>query len=166
MSSKWDDRYFSGYTAAAQWVQPYDGADAMAFQLRPGQSASQAVKDFLTGPTIADYRVIGVASEMDELRDELGDQKFDKLFGSADSGTDGAIPMSQRLKITSAMYTLPFWDQMMEIAAGDDIAAAEAAEPAVAAGVEEAPEQLTVTSRPTPEAVGAELGVEREEDYA
>ena len=83
---KWEDRFVHGHTAAKGWNQPYEGRYDMTFTLKAGHSASQAVKDFLAGPTIADYRVIGVAIEMEELRDELGDQKFDRLFGSKNAG--------------------------------------------------------------------------------
>jgi hypothetical protein len=164
-TSKWDDRYYSGHTSAAQWVQPYDGAEPMAFDLKPGQSASQAVKDFLAGPTIGNFEVIGVAMEMDELRDTLGDQAFDRLFGSADSVQDAAISQGQRLKITAGMFTVPFWDQMMEIAAGESLEQSgnDAPAPAVAAGVEQTSQQ-SVTSHPAPEAIAAELGVTRDEE--
>ena len=164
---KWDDRYHSGHTSARQWIQPHDGPEPMVFDLKPGHSASQAVNDFLVGPTIADYRVIDVASELAELRDTLGDQTFDRLFGSADAQQDAAIASAQRLRITSEMYTLPFWDQMMELAAGESIEPrSEPAPAAVAAGVEETTQEAALTSQPAPETIAAELGVVREEEFA
>ncbi len=165
---KWDDKYLHGHTSANQWTQPYEGRYDMAFELKARQSASQAVKDFVAGPTIADYRVIGVAVEMDELRDQLGDQKFDQMFGSADTNTDAKISSAQRLKITAGMYTIPFAAQMLALAADneglDNTEEPEA--PVVEARVEEKPEQGGVTAGPAPEMIAEELGVERNQELA
>ena len=140
----------------------------MTFTLKPGHSAAQAVKDFLTGPTIADYRVIGVAIEMDELRDELGDQKFDQLFGSRIGSEDAQVSSAQRLKITSAMYTIPFRSQMLQIAAEHDAVdrTEEPEAPQIAAQMEEKPLPAGVTAQPAPEMIAEELGVEREQEFA
>lgn len=165
---KWDEKYIHGHTAANGWTQPYEGRYDMAFELQRGHSASQAVKDFVAGPTIADYRVIGVAVEMDELRDQLGDQKFDEMFGSKDSNTDAGISSAQRLKITAGMYTVPFAAQMLALAAeNDSLSKTEEPEaPAVEARVEEKPQQGGVTATPAPEMVAEELGVERQQEFA
>lgn len=166
---KWDAKYVHGHTEAKGWTQPHEGRYDNAFDLKKGHSASQAVKDFVAGPTIADYRVIGVAVEMDELRDTLGDHKFDQMFGSKDALTDAKIPKGQRLKITSGMYTIPFAAQMLAMAAETDAADKKASEPeapAVEARVEEKPEQGGVTAEPAPEMIADELGVEREEEFA
>lgn len=165
LPDRWNDKYVHGHTDAKQWVQPYEGRYDMAFELKPGYSASQAVKDFLAGPTIGDFFVLQVADQIDELRDQLGDQRFDELFGSADVGTDRGISAGQRLKISSAMYTIPFVAQMMELANGTDAGKAdEPEEPAVAAGVEQTPYQGGVTAEPAPEMIAAELGVQREQE--
>jgi hypothetical protein len=165
---KWDDKYIHGHTSANQWVQPYEGRYDMAFELKQRQSASQAVKDFIAGPTIADYRVIGVAMEMNELRDELGDQKFDQMFGSSDTNTDAKISGAQRLKITAAMYTVPFASQMLALAADNEglDKTEEPEAPAVEARVEEKPRQGGVTAGPAPEMIAEELGVERNQELA
>lgn len=166
---KWDDRYFSGHTAATQWVQPYDGGHDMTFKLQRGQSASQALKDFLAGPTIADWRTIAVAIELDELRDNMSDAKFDQLFGSRNGGDDAQIPASQRLQISVAMYTVPFAAQMEALAEQKDEALAhqdEAEAPAVAAQVEDKPLEGGVTQQPAPELVAEELGIEHEQELA
>jgi hypothetical protein len=163
---KWSDNYWSGHTEARQWVQPYEGRYSNHFELKRGQSASQAVKDFLAGPTIGDFRVIDVALEMDELRDTLGDRRFDQLFGSSVTEEDDRISSAQRLQMTSAMYTIPFWDQMMAIADESnavDKAPEEPEPPAVAAGVEEKPE-VQVSQQAAPEAVADELGIQREQE--
>ena len=87
---------FDGPHGAPGWSQPYDGREPFEFHLKHGYSASQAVKDFLAGPTVADYRVIGVALEMDEVRDDIGDRKFDQLFGSKHGDEDAAIERMYR----------------------------------------------------------------------
>lgn len=165
---KWDAKYARGHTAAKQWTQPYEGRYDMVFELERGQSASQAVKDFLAGPTIADFTVISVAIEMNELRDTLGDQRFDRLFGSTDSAADAKISRGQRLKLTPGMYTIPFVAQMLAIAAENDAAdRSEAPEaPAVAAGVEEKPQEAGITAGAAPEMIAEELGVSREQEFA
>jgi hypothetical protein len=166
---KWDDKYLHGHTSARQWTQPYEGRYDMTFTLKTGQSASQAVKDFIAGPTIADWRTLAVAIELNELRDDIGEQKFDKLFGSSDTGVDAQIPAAQRLQISRAMYTVPFAAQMEMLAEQDDDAiehAEEPAPPAVAAQVEDKPHEAGVTAQPAPELVADELGIEREQELA
>ena len=119
-TDKWQDKYAAGHTDATQFVQPYDGKYANEFALRKGQSASEGVEAFLKGLTLSDYRAIGVAQEIDEVRDEMGDQKFDRLFGSKNGEQDAAVPIEQRLKITSSAYTTPIDDQMREIGKKDE----------------------------------------------
>jgi len=164
---KWEDRFVHGHTAANGWTQPYDGRYDMTFSLKKGHSASQAVKDFLAGPTIADYRVISVAIEMDELRDEMGDLKFDRMFGSLNAGDDAQVSSVQRLKITPGMYTIPFRAQMQALANEQDEAATRAQEPPapeVAAQVEDKPLEAGVTAQPAPEMIADEMGVAREQE--
>ncbi|HEY1556619.1 MAG TPA: hypothetical protein VGF94_17410 [Kofleriaceae bacterium] len=112
-SQKWKAEYAYGHTTASQFTQPGE-ANPMSWSLKRGQSASDAIKAFVAGPTIADYRVIGVALELDELRDDMTDNRFDQLFGSRDGHDDAAIPGEHRLHISSAMYTTPFIAKMKE----------------------------------------------------
>ena len=164
---KWDDKYFHGNTSATQWTQPWEGRYDNTFTLKTGQSASQALKDFIAGPTIADWRTLAVAVEMNEVRDTIGDAKFDKLFGSNNSGIDGQIPHSQRLQISQAMYTVPFASNMEMLAEQDDDAiehAEEAEAPAVAAQVEDKPLEGGITAQPSPELIADELGMQREQE--
>ncbi|HEX3761743.1 MAG TPA: hypothetical protein VHW23_23755 [Kofleriaceae bacterium] len=167
---KWDDRYAAGHTEATQWTQPYDGGHDMTFKLQRGQSAAQALKDFIAGPTIADWKTIAVAIELNEVRDGMGDAKFDQLFGSRVVGDDAQIPPAQRLQISVAMYTVPFASQMEALAEQKDEALDASEEepeaPAVAAQVEEKPVEGGVTQQPAPELVAEELGVEREQQFA
>jgi hypothetical protein len=164
---KWDDRYYAGHTEAAQWTQPDDHGNSQTFTLQRGQSASQAVKDFLAGPTIADWRVIALAVEIDDVRDTLGDAKFDALFGSAVEVDDAQIPVAQRLMITQDLYTTTIIEQMEALAEARDEALLhpeEPEQPVVAAQVEEKPLEGEATQQPAPELVAEELGVERERE--
>ncbi|HEX8112646.1 MAG TPA: hypothetical protein VF516_33175, partial [Kofleriaceae bacterium] len=164
---KWDDRYYSGHTDASQWHQPYDHGYANTFTLERGHSASQAIKDFLAGPTIADWRVIALALELDDVRDTLGDRKFDALFGSAIEADDAQIPVAQRLQVSVDLYTIPLANQMKELAEEKDEAILheqEPAEPAVAAQVQDKPLEAGVAQEPAPELVAEELGVDRERE--
>lgn len=119
-SSKWDPKYAAGHTDAQQFVQPYEGRYAFEWSLKKGQSASEGLQNFLKGFTVGEYRSIGVAVEVDEVRDYLGDKRFDQLFGSKDAGEDAQIDPAQRLKITASAYTTPIDEQMKEIAAKDE----------------------------------------------
>jgi hypothetical protein len=105
---------------------------------------------------------------MNELRDELGDQRFDQMFGSSDTLTDAKISGGQRLKITSAMYTVPFAAQMLALAAENEglDKTEEPEAPAVAALVEEKPLQGGVTAGAAPEQIAEERGVERQQEFA
>ena len=166
---KWDDRYYRGHTAAAQFEQPYDLGYDMTFALKPGESASQALADFLAGPTLADWKTIAVVTEMEEVRFSMGNDKFDKLFGSRNGSVDAQIPKSQRLQISVSMYTIPFAAQMEALAAQADQVpeqAEEAPAPQVAAQVEDKPLEGGVTAQPAPQLIADELGMQREQEFA
>jgi len=168
LADKWDDKYERGHTEAKQFEQPYEGRYDMHFTIKRAQSASQALKDFVAGPTIADFRTIAVAVEMNEVRASMGDRKFDRLFGSSEADTDAQIPPSQRLQISSAMYTIPFAAHMDALA--DELDEAdkpkEPEAPAVAAQVEDKPLEAGVTAQPAPEMIADELGIQREQELA
>ena len=160
---KWKDYYRNGHTEAKGWTQPYEHKAVNDFSLKKGHSASEALQAFLRGPTITDYRAALLAEEIDEVRGELGDRKFDQLFGSKDWREDLAVPKEQRLRISSALYTTPLPEQMKAIAAQHDSSLAKPAEPLPAAElearVEEKPESME--QAPEPEIVRQELGLEQ-----
>lgn len=162
---KWQDHYRLGHTAAAGWIQPYERYKVnLEWQLQKGHSASKALQDFIKGPTICDYRTAGVAHEMNEVRHELGDKKFDKLFGSSNSHEDQAIPAAQRLMITPGLYTTPLTDNMRAIArAADEKEQAKPEEkaPAQEARAEEKPKAAEELEQ-DPVVVAQELGVQQE----
>jgi hypothetical protein len=132
--------------------------------LKKGFSASEAIQNFMNGPTICDYRVALLADEIDEVRDELGDIKFDLLFGSKNENDDSRIPASQRLRISSDLYTTPLGDQMKAIAANYDARDGRMEEPEatplVEARVEERPQEVVAKDQ-DPVVVAQELGVEQ-----
>ena len=163
-SEKWNDVYRNGHTEAKGWKQPYEHKKMNDFVLEKGHSASEALAAFMKGPTICDYRVALLADEIDEVRDEMGDIKFDRLFGSKHSGTDQNIPINQRLRISGDLYSTPLTDQMKAIAAESDARdnISEEPEPApiVEARVEEKPAEV-VAKEQDPVVVAQELGVEQ-----
>lgn len=160
---KWKDYYRNGHTEAAGWEQPYEHKAVNDFMLKPGYSASEALQAFLAGPTITDYRAALLAEEIDEVRDEMGDIKFDVLFGSANSTQDSSIPVGQRLRISASLYTTPLPDQMKAIAAEHDMNQNKPAEPPpvaeLEARTEEKPEAMVEEEEP--EIVRQELGLEQ-----
>jgi hypothetical protein len=166
---KWSDNYWRGHTEASQWNQPYEVDYTDHFSLKKGQSASQALKDLITGPTVGNWRVMAVAVEMNELRDTLGDHRFDRLFGSSVDHEDDQITPEHRLTVSTAMYTTPFYEQMLEHAnevdAADNAPQAEPEAPQIAAGLEEKPE-TAVEEAPAPELIAEELGMKREQERA
>lgn len=160
---RWQDHYRNGHTNAAGWTQPYEHKAVNDFSLKKGNSASTALKAFLAGPTITDYRAALLAEEIDEVREEMGDHKFDLLFGSANSDRDGAIPAGQRLRISSALYTTPLPDQMKAIAANYDANLNKPAEPPPVAEVEARTEEKpqAMEEAQEPELVRQELNLEQ-----
>jgi hypothetical protein len=163
---KWKDYYRSGHTEAKGWTQPYEHHAMYDWALEKGTSASQAVQDFIKGPTIADYRVASVANDLDELRDEMGDHKFDRLFGSSNAGQDSKIPPAQRLRISAAAYSVPLIDQMKQIALEADAverpATELAAAPQVEARVEERPKAAMAQDQ-EPAVIAQELGMQHQD---
>ncbi len=159
---KWKDHYRNGHTSATGWNQPYEHRASNDWTLKKGTSASEALKAWMKGPTITDYRAALLADEIDEVRDEFGDRKFDRLFGSANPHEDKAIPVGQRLRISSDAYTTPLTDQMKAMAAEADSLARKPAEPAAAPAVEaRVEEKQTAAKQQDPVVVAQELGIEQ-----
>ncbi len=162
---KWQDYYRAGHTAADGWEQPYENRRIYAWELKKGTSASKAVQDFIKGPTIADYRVAGVAHDLDELRDEFGDHKFDRMFGSANSNEDAKVPLAQRLRISADLYTVPLIDQMKALAREFEAAENKPKEEPKAAPKQEARHEEKAKVKPEqeqePAVVAEELGLQQ-----
>jgi hypothetical protein len=88
---RWREDFRNGYADPTYFerIQPMD------WRLKPGMSASAAMKSWLRGLTIAECNSTVVAIEIDSLRAAIGDAKFDAKFGS----TDHPVPEKQRLRI-------------------------------------------------------------------
>lgn len=163
LPDKWQDHYVNGHTEAQGWEQPTEHKAVNDFTVKRGHSASAALQAFLAGPTITDYRAALLAEEINEVRDELGDIKFDLLFGSADTTVDVAIPAGQRLRISSGLYTTPLPDQMKQIAANHDMNQNKPAEEPPAAELEARTEEKpkSMEEAEEPMIVREELGLEQ-----
>ena len=166
---KWDPKYAQGHTSAAGWIQPYEAqrdSYDMYFELKAGQSASDAIQAFIKGPTIADFRSIGIALELEELRSEWGNSKFDAMLGSNDPDIDAGV--AQRMTICSAMFTTPFIDQLKALAderEAADLAGPEPIAPVVEPRVEDQQAQIAEAEQKeeiAPELLAEELAVQRE----
>lgn len=103
----WKDQYRMGHTWATQFHQPHERGQFMDWELKRGKSASQAIKDWLRGATIAECLTTVVAMEIDSLRAAIGDRRFDKLYGSADSREDSKIRATSRMRISTEINTTP-----------------------------------------------------------
>lgn len=103
----WKDEYRRGHTQASQFTNPSETGAWMDWELKRGQSASQGIKDWLKGATVAECLSTVVALEIDAFRAAIGDRKFDRMFGSADAKEDKAVPHSQRLHVKAGLAGTP-----------------------------------------------------------
>ena len=109
----WKEEYHYGHTQAPQFIQPYEQNKFMDFELKKGQSASDGIRAWLVGATIAECRSAVVAMEIDALRAAIGNHKFDKMFGSADSAEDEKIPEGQRMHVAADAGVTPVANYMV-----------------------------------------------------
>jgi hypothetical protein len=126
---EWKDQYVNGYTEARGWKQPLDHWTDNEFLLEKNTSASQALKDFIAGPTIADWHVAKVALDLRDLLTDVGEQKFDLLFGSSKAAIDQSIPAAQRLRISGADVVTTYVDTLYDIAMHYDARESEPVHP-------------------------------------
>ena len=108
----WQDKYRSGHTQSSAFINPHEKGRWMDWELKKGHSASQAVKEWLAGATVAECLSAVVAIEIDTLRAAIGDKKFDKMFGSADEKEDKAVPAQQRMHIRAGLQGTPVANYM------------------------------------------------------
>ena len=113
----WKDNYRYGHSEAKQFIQPWEAGKFMDWELKKGQSASAAIKDWLKGATIAECLSSVIALEIDTLRASIGDKKFDQLFGSADPTEDAAV--THRMHVSTSMYNTPVGNYMKSTALAD-----------------------------------------------
>lgn len=86
----------------------FDRLHYMDWRLRPGKSASEAIKAWLKGLTIAECTSAIIAIEIDTLRAAIGDDKFDERFGS----TRTVVPASRRLRVRQGRKHTPVEGRM------------------------------------------------------
>jgi peptidoglycan hydrolase-like protein with peptidoglycan-binding domain len=87
----WDDDWRTGHADE----DFFEKLGWMAWRLKPGRSASAAVRKWLKGMTIAECRTTILVIQMDALRAPIGDDAFDARFGSPDE----SLPETTRLLI-------------------------------------------------------------------
>lgn len=102
--ARWKEDYMNGYADPNYFVR----VGFMDWVLKPGVSASAAIKSWLKGLTIAECFTTVVAIEYDTIRAAIGDKKFDELFGS----TEKALALNKRLHIAPPPTTLPLDEYM------------------------------------------------------
>ncbi|MBN1643173.1 MAG: peptidoglycan-binding protein [Anaerolineae bacterium] len=102
----WSPDLRLGYANPAYWVR----VASFHWLLKPGVSASSALKDWLHGLTIAECNSTLVAIQINALRAAVGDSKFDEAFGSADK----PIPLQQRLRVKSGTKGTPLETYMKQ----------------------------------------------------
>ena len=91
----WLDAYLTGHADPELFEQQ----GYMDWTLRPGRSASEAIRAWLAGLTIAECLTTIVAAQWETLRAMVGDRAFDQQFGSSDPLVDAAIPEERRLRV-------------------------------------------------------------------
>jgi hypothetical protein len=97
----WDSDYDSGLADDFYW----DREKPMHWRVKEGRSASNAVKQWFKGLTIAECFSTAIAVQVNTIRAVLGDARFDELYGSQDvkmpksqrleMGVEGATPLTQ-----------------------------------------------------------------------
>lgn len=97
----WRDEYVGGYADPTRFHRHAQ----MIWELLPQQSASAALRSWLTGLTIAECGTVLVAIQLSSLLQVVGDWMFDEMFGSTDPQKQ---PTVHRLRITSNLnHCLP-----------------------------------------------------------
>jgi hypothetical protein len=97
---KWSPEYGSGY-ADPDYFEKL--GSSWNWRLKPRKSASEAIKKWLSGLTVAECLSTVIACEIDAVRAAVGDAKFDSLYGSADKDT----PESRRLHVGTKLSLTP-----------------------------------------------------------
>jgi hypothetical protein len=98
---RWKEEFWHGY-ADPQYFERLGFWD---WQLKKGKSASAAVKSWLKGLTIADCQTTIQTIHYDTIRAAIGDEKFDKEFGSETE----EVPEEQKLRISPLEEKVPLY---------------------------------------------------------
>jgi hypothetical protein len=107
----WRDEYRLGHHYGDQFINPWENGQFMRFELKAGKSASEGIKAWLAGVTVAECNSAVVAMQIDTFRKAIGDTKFDAKFGSSDPTVDKGV--SQRMVIKQGGDGTPI-DQMLD----------------------------------------------------
>lgn len=93
----WNDDWRSGLASPVH----FDRKGWMDWTLKPGQSASAAIKAWLQGLTIAECLTAIVAIEIETVRAAIGDTEFDRRYGKAGgAAAEGPLRIHQGTKGT------------------------------------------------------------------
>jgi hypothetical protein len=90
---RWKESYRMGFADPKYFEQ----LGFMDWRVRPKISASEAVKAWLKGLTIAECYSTVIAIHYDTIRAAIGDEKFDEKFG----GADGLLPQDKLMRIST-----------------------------------------------------------------
>ncbi|HTM23522.1 MAG TPA: DUF4157 domain-containing protein, partial [Kofleriaceae bacterium] len=109
----WKDDMWSGY------ANPdfFERVGFMHWVLKPGKSASEGLRAWFAGLTIAECNSSVVALHIDALRAAIGDDKFDDRYGKA--GGDKPTPPQNRLRIKPGTSGTPVGGLMAETEAAE-----------------------------------------------
>ncbi len=110
----WKDDYWRGLTDETY----FERQGFMTWRLKPGVSASEAIKKWLAGLTIAECLTTVQALQTDALRAAVGDKRFDELFGSKDGD-----PEHGRLTIGPGYSTVRRFMVPTDAAKNDEVGA-------------------------------------------
>lgn len=95
----WDEDWRDGFADPGY----FDRIGYMDWRLKPHKSASEGIKAWVRGLTIAECTSAIVAIEIDTLRAAVGDDRFDELYGSADA----ELPEARRLRVRQGTAGTP-----------------------------------------------------------
>jgi hypothetical protein len=109
--AEWNRKWEQGHTASTLWDGPDRTGTPFTFALKEGQSASEGVRQWLSGLTITDCTTAMVAIELDAVRAVVGNAVFDKCFGNPNGKAKvQQLKISQRLAETPLYELLRFTD--------------------------------------------------------
>ena len=107
----WNDDWRQGLASP----EYFDRIAPLDWRLKPGKSASAAIKAWLAGLTIAECLTTIIAIEIETLRAALGDTEFDPRWG-----TEGVVfPEARRLRVRQGFEGTPL-ENRMHTANADD----------------------------------------------
>ena len=106
MDSEMDPSFFTGYAKS----EFFEKTGRFTFRLKEGKNASDAIRSFLEGPTVADCGNAIMACYYKCILDVVGDDKFNQIFNSSSGspliiGQDGITDESSPISIFAEFTT-------------------------------------------------------------